>query len=371
VDNKKMTEKLWYKATRLILKSGTMNIPINDIIIEIVKEYLTEEQAEFLLNFKPKKKYSFDQLKSITELNNEILQNKLDSCMKKGIIKGLTNKSTGVIEYNVFPLIPGFLEFMFMKDDLGETELKVAKLKQKLVKVSIKQIQKNYDKVLPMLKNIPTLSRTVPVEELVETGQEMVLPFQEISEIVENSKYIGVGNCFCRHSQAILNDPCKKTDLMKTCFMMGDTGEFLISQGIVEPISKEDALHIFKKCEDAGLVHKVYHIEQDINKEIWAVCNCCNDCCGIINGFQTGGSPLKDLTSYMAKVTEDECVGCGTCVDKCLVKAIELVDDIANVNKNKCMGCGLCAHHCPTGAMKLNKTELRSVFIPPIKLENV
>ena len=71
----------------------------------------------------------------------------------------------------------------------------------------------------------------------------------------------------------------------------------------------------------------------------------------------------------MAKVTEDECVGCGTCVDTCLVKAIELVDDIANIDKNKCMGCGQCAYHCPTGAMKLIKTDLREVLIPPPKLE--
>ena len=340
----------------------------NEIIIEIIKEYLTEEQAEFLLNFKPRKHYTFEQLKSITELDDKILREKLDDCMKDGVIMRIANKITGVIEYFVAPYVPGFIEFMFIKNELGEKEVKIAKLNKKLEEKIIKVIQKNYEKMVPMLSNFPLLGRTVPVEELIDPGEEVVLPLQEISKILEKTDNIGVGNCFCRHQKASIGDPCKKTDLMKNCLWLGDTAKFLISQNFIEPVSKEEALKIIKDSEDAGLVHKAYHFDLDLEQEIATLCNCCDDCCGPIGGMRKGGLPLKDLTSHMAKVTEDECVGCGTCVDKCLVKAIELVDDIANVDEKKCMGCGQCAYHCPTGAMKLIKTELRQVLIPPTKL---
>lgn len=55
-----------------------------------------------------------------------------------------------------------------------------------------------------------------------------------------------------------------------------------------------------------------------------------------------------------AKIDEDECTGCGTCVDECPSEAISLNDnDIAVVNADECTECELCVDACPTSAISM------------------
>ena len=74
------------------------------------------------------------------------------------------------------------------------------------------------------------------------------------------------------------------------------------------------------------------------------------------------------LTLYLAKVNKDDCIGCGTCVEKCNTEAIQLEDAIAEINEERCMGCGICAHHCPENVIPLERTGPRNVFVPPPKI---
>jgi heterodisulfide reductase subunit A-like polyferredoxin len=77
-----------------------------------------------------------------------------------------------------------------------------------------------------------------------------------------------------------------------------------------------------------------------------------------------------DSSSHLAKVEEDLCIGCGTCIESCAAEAIELIDTVASVNNDRCVGCGVCAHLCPENAIHLERTEMRRVFIPPPKIIN-
>ncbi|MBP2029999.1 ferredoxin [Methanohalophilus levihalophilus] len=54
----------------------------------------------------------------------------------------------------------------------------------------------------------------------------------------------------------------------------------------------------------------------------------------------------------VAVINNDECVGCGTCVDECPTEAISMNDDnIAVVDENECTDCGACVDVCPTDAI--------------------
>jgi MinD superfamily P-loop ATPase len=77
--------------------------------------------------------------------------------------------------------------------------------------------------------------------------------------------------------------------------------------------------------------------------------------------------PLHTITSYIARISNEDCVGCGTCEQKCPVEAIDLVDDTAVLDETKCIGCGVCSHHCPEQAINLERVGPRNVFIPPKK----
>ncbi len=54
-----------------------------------------------------------------------------------------------------------------------------------------------------------------------------------------------------------------------------------------------------------------------------------------------------------AKVDEEKCTGCGSCVEVCPTEAISLEDGKAVINEDECVECGVCAEECPEGAISI------------------
>jgi len=54
-----------------------------------------------------------------------------------------------------------------------------------------------------------------------------------------------------------------------------------------------------------------------------------------------------------AKVDEEKCTGCETCVEECSVEAIKMVDGIAKVDFELCIDCGTCVDACPVEAISM------------------
>ena len=50
---------------------------------------------------------------------------------------------------------------------------------------------------------------------------------------------------------------------------------------------------------------------------------------------------------------DDSCIGCGLCVDLCIVKAISLDSLKAEINSMYCCGCRVCEEACPTDSIKV------------------
>ena len=89
--------------------------------------------------------------------------------------------------------------------------------------------QKNYEKNISLFKgyNIAT-DRVVPVEKEVKTGQDIVLPLEDIEKIVNNEELIGVAVCYCRHRNDLIDEYCKTTDLREKCIIIVKYEEFFI-----------------------------------------------------------------------------------------------------------------------------------------------
>jgi len=362
-----MSQDLWYKVARKIVKAGQMLMPISDTLIKLLRIIITEEQAKFLLIFK-KPSLNFNQIKEKSDLDETQLKKILNNLMYNGVITGTTSRSTGVKVYRLMGPFPGIFEFTFMRGETTEKEKKLVKLFDKLFEEMSQATQKNYDELIPQYKKIiPAIARVVPVEKEIEVPKQIVLPFYEISKIVDKYDDIALTHCYCRHEKDLLGDPCKVTDDRLNCFLFGKTAQFAIEQNFGKSISKEEANKIFQKAEDEGLVHQAFHVHLDPQKEEEAICNCCKCCCGIFQLYYRGAMPYHTQTSYLAVVNEEECIGCGTCVEKCPMETISLIDDIAKINSEKCIGCGVCAHHCPQEAIKLEYNK-RDVFIPPKKI---
>jgi len=71
-------------------------------------------------------------------------------------------------------------------------------------------------------------------------------------------------------------------------------------------------------------------------------------------------------TSFIPKIDEDNCSGCGKCVKACPISAIEWVsnDDETNnkskkvkINEEICLGCGVCVRACPSKNIILERRK--------------
>jgi NAD-dependent dihydropyrimidine dehydrogenase PreA subunit len=364
-----MSEKLWSKLIQLIGKAG-LALPVNDTLIKIMQTIITEEQAKFLQIFR-RPTLTIDRIKQKSDLDGPELEAMLNNLMHEGVIISSFNEDSEIMEYNLAPFLPGIFEHTLMRGGISEKEKKLAILYEKLFEELKELVQSNYDIFLPQAKSRSPGTRIVPVEEQVDVKQQIILPYEEITKILEKYDTFGVATCYCRHKQDLIGDPCKLDAPRENCLIFGNYAQHLIEQEFIKPISREDALKTLKESENYGLVHTAFHLPEDPEYNENAICSCCKCCCGTLDLHHRGLTAMNTLSSYLAKVNEEDCVGCGTCVEKCPMEAVELQDTIAAINEDKCIGCGICAHHCPEESMTLNRTGLRNVFVPPPRLINV
>ena len=378
-----MSDEKYKKAAHTIIKAGVLPTPVNKTLIEILKLLLTEEELDFIDAFKRKTSQTMEQLKKSSKLPEPQILSFVKGLAKKGFIFNQPS-SKGLMVYRLLPLLMvGAFEYLYMKKiEHNEVDKKLAKMFSDYFEETRDFIQDNYDQVLPIFEKMLPLDRTMPIlaktiqgdeinlsiNEEIEVPEEVILPIQKVEELIEKFDDISVGHCFCRHHRDLLGKPCKHTDLRENCFTFGKSARYIAEQGFGRSISKEEALDIMKKSEDDGLVHKAFHPHSDISKAETSICNCCKDCCGTLEWWRMGIVALINSTNFLSQVDPDLCSGCGTCVEKCPVDAIELNDsDIAEVNAEYCLGCGVCAHFCPENAITLLE-GMRKVYVPPPRL---
>jgi len=378
-----MSDEKYKKAGHIIVKAGALPTPVNKTLIEILKLQLTEDELEFINAFKRKTSQTMDQLQRTSKLPETQVLSFVNKLAKKGFIFNQPN-SKGVMIYRLMPLLMvGAFEYLYMKKiEYNDLDKKLAKMFSEYFLETRDFIQANYEQILPIFEKMLPIDRTMPIltetiqgeqislsiNEEIEVPEDSIVLTQDIEELIEKFDEISVGHCFCRHHRDLLGKPCKHTDLRENCFTFGKSAKFVAEQGFGRLISKEEALVIMKKSEDDGLVHKAFHPHSDIKKIETSICNCCKDCCGTLEWWRMGIVALINSTNFLSQIDPDLCSGCGTCVEKCPVDAIELNNsDIAEVNADYCIGCGVCAHFCPENAVILLE-GMRKVYVAPPRL---
>ena len=67
-------------------------------------------------------------------------------------------------------------------------------------------------------------------------------------------------------------------------------------------------------------------------------------------------------------IDEDECVGCGICVDACPQEVLEVTRGVVEVvNEESCIACEDCVNNCPNGAIYM---EEKHAVVDPSLCEN-
>lgn len=211
---------------------------------------------------------------------------------------------------------------------------------------------------LPQLRTSPHLKAIVP-EHRIDIYDNMRKYVEETDQI------IGVANCVCKQGEALLGNPCKQVDDIEICIFFGEGNYLDRNRGRV--ISKAECLELLDTAEKRGLV-----IQPGNSLQAFCICLCCGCCCGVLTAAKKFEKPARMFaTNYYASLDSGLCNGCGVCVKRCQMDALQMSGEKpmqrALLDLDRCIGCGLCITTCKPGALKLLKKE--KVTVPPRNIE--
>jgi Pyruvate/2-oxoacid:ferredoxin oxidoreductase delta subunit len=344
----RMSDKVYHELCETLAKRKG-RYPGKDIpeFYALVEELFTKEEAE-VYNAIPKGFHPAEEIaKAIGKEVNEVTRI-LEGMADKGLCSAGT---VGGITYYTAPVfVPGIFEFQFMRGTKTERDKKLAKLIH-AYKNAIDASQ------APPIINYPT-TRVIPVDRKIQ-AENKIHTYHQVASYIEKYQPLAVCTCFCRHEAKLIDekDDCGKPD--EVCMQFGMGAQFVIDRKMGRMISKEEAMEILRKSEEAGLVHAAIN-----RQEIDFLCNCCSCHCMILKTALAQPKPGIALNSgFMPVHNSDLCTSCGKCADRCPTNAISVDDgDAWKLNPDLCIGCGVCATGCDFEAVMLAE---RSDILPP------
>jgi len=315
--------------------------------LKLVKHLFTPEEARVAIQLsmkpEPLKRIYSRVKKSEMNVSIEGLQKILDEMLRKGTL---------------VPSEEGYGEKCYSSAEFtagGIYSVQVDRLTKDLINDYRQYHEETSGTPKPGARRILPL-RTIPVEESIPLPEKYrVSNYDSARNLIENAPGpLSVANCICRQSTEVLGGHCAKTDLMETCLMIGpDHARHYVDMGIGRYITKEEALDILERVQNAGLV-----IQPENSLRPEAICCCCGDCCVLLKPLKSHPRPVDlYVTNYYVEFNTEMCNGCGECIDKCQLEARKMVEGIAELNPDRCIGCGNCVVICPSGANTLNKKE--------------
>ena len=347
-----MTGDLYQRLANHLSTLG-IGCPVREDMEEILRLNFTPRDAEVALalptRVAPLQLATVDEIGSRVNLPREELSAILEELSQRGLLfSGKTQ--TGEKGYALQQVGFGFPQTFFWKGEETPHAKAMAGLVAKYFNRHVTREAYASAETKPF--------RYIPVNQSIERDIQAVYPYDSMSQVIEKAKVIAVAHCPCRVSAQLLGKSCDHP--LEVCLKFDDMAQYVIETGLAREITKEEALEIIKKSEEAGLVHFVDNALGDIKHN----CNCCGCVCWNVATIRKRKTPRDVLmATYFIRETDEElCSGCGDCVELCQVDAVTIEENIAVVDKDWCIGCGICVVHCSTSAAKLKP---RSDVLPP------
>ena len=200
------------------------------------------------------------------------------------------------------------------------------------------------------------------------TSEQQVYTGNEIFQLLEQHKdEIAVMNCFCRqHKHMNTGEECDIGLPVESCITLGAISRQVVESGVARHLPYEEAVALMEEFERKGCVHTAFHYGNNVEKEVLAICNCCNDCCEMYSAYQKGYlSKILVKACYAPEmIDESRCVGCDKCGKVCPTTATWYDKEAKKLmfDYEKCVGCGQCVNQCKFDVRKMVRDE-RSVFV--------
>jgi ferredoxin len=152
----------------------------------------------------------------------------------------------------------------------------------------------------------------------------------------------------------------------ETCLIFGNAADYYLRNGLGREIDLEETLEILNSAEEVGFVLQPSNAQRAVN-----ICLCCGCCCQVLKNIKRHPKPASLVSSpFTATVNLDTCEGCGDCVDRCQMEALELDGNTIALDVDRCIGCGLCVPTCPTESLALvRKPDSEQPEVPKNMIE--
>jgi len=348
-----------YQRLQKRLNQPPQGAPASPALFGILQNLLTEEEAK-LLSVLPINLFTLDEAVALSKRPVDQTRRDLDALADKGILFDFGDGKRQI--YLVAPTMAGFFEFSLMRLD--------GRLDQRLLsELYYQYINNEEDFVRRIFALEPSIFRAFFHEEVIDGGKTVeVLDYERASHVVDSATCITVGTCYCRHKLQHLGQACGNP--LDVCLTFNRSAQSLSRHGIARQIDHDEAHRILKQCRELGLVQLGDNVQEGVN---W-ICNCCSCCCEALVAYRKLGFNAQITTNFVCVPGED-CMGCGICVDRCPVEAIEVLTGAdgyhqVSVDQARCIGCGVCVRFCSCGSLTLARRK-ETAFVPKDSFERI
>ncbi len=321
----------------------------NEKLRQILAHLFSEEEAYVAAHF-PLQESTIGELVRAVKMEKDKLLPILDTMADKGLVMDVQYGKTTY--YLLMPGLIGFFEFTFMKQ---RADLPVVEL----ARLMTEYLYDDQGQAKEFFGSSTQLTRALPYEEYIPVSS-VVTSYESAREIIKQSSFGAVGQCYCRHKKEHLQESCERNAPVKEiCISLGTAAEFMTRRGFAVKKSKEELLQVLETARG----HNLTHITDNIRHKPSFICNCCSCCCELLGGVLQGYTNGIAKANYTLKVNRETCLGCGLCVKTCNVKALSLTPLVKNekrkmqIDEKICLGCGACISVCKTESLSLLPCE--------------
>jgi Na+-translocating ferredoxin:NAD+ oxidoreductase subunit B len=332
-----------YEKLRAKLDDMATGYPETESKVEIrlLERLFTAEEADLFLQLSPLLQKSEDVARLLNRDPDEISA-MMESMAQKGLL--FRQRKGDRLRYAAVPYVVGIFEHQLKRMDEG------------FAKDHEEYFETAFGRTIQSFKT-PVL-RTIPINRQLVANYP-VAPYEDVLQILDAQDKIAVAPCVCRTTTHLAGKACAKP--IENCFSFGSHADYYVENGMGRYITADEAKAIIRKNEADGLVMQPFN-----SQKIGGMCSCCGDCCGVLRSLKMHPTPAKMVQSnYFAQVDENECTGCETCIERCQMDAIDVIDGIAEIALDRCIGCGLCVSTCPVEAIRLIKKPEDQLYEPP------
>lgn len=344
-----------YKQLADHLSSLGMGYPPHEALEEILRANFTPVEAEVALALPtrviPLQITGIGEIMEMVDLPETELEDILEDLSQRGLLYSGKTKD-GKKGYALHQVGFGFPQTFFWKGEDTPHARNMASLVARYFNRQVTREAYGSAETKPY--------RYIPIGIKVEPETQAVYPYHLMETVVNQAIAIAVGHCPCRITSRLRGGGCDHPT--EVCIKFDDMAKYVIEKGLAREITKEEALEIIKQSEEAGLVHFVDNALKDIKHN----CNCCGCACWNVGSIKRRKIPRDVLmaTYFIRDTDEEECTGCGECVEVCPVEAIRMEGDLPMVDEDWCIGCGVCVAKCPAEAAKLKLRPDKSGQLP-------